>query len=157
MDKAKYIKEELLKQMDGDSVEMPEVNETSAREIIEQHKTRLRWLKWIAAISWLITFLYAVGMHNLKVYLLKYNMGMHNLKVYLLKDNIEDVLTREEFWLIRFSDMCLIVAILIPILLTYLVYAKSKTLTMLQICARLASIEEHLKKISQEKCSVSET
>ncbi len=137
MEKAKDIKEELLKQMDGYSVKTTDVIATSARKIIEKHKTRLRRLKWIAAISWLMTFLYAVGMHNLKVYLLKYN--------------IEGVFTREEFWLIRFSDMCLIVAILIPILLTYLVYTKSKTLTMLQICARLAGIEEHLKKMSQDK------
>lgn len=136
MDKAKDIKEELLKQMDGYSVETTDVITTSARKIIDKHKTRLRRLKWIAAISWMMTFLYVVGMHNLKDYLLKYNM--------------EDVLTREEFWLIRFSDICLIVAILIPILLTYLVYAKSKTLTMLQICARLASIEEQLKKISEK-------
>jgi len=156
MDKAKDIKEELLKQMDGYSVKTTDVIATSARKIIEKHKTRVRRLKWIAAISWLITFLYAVGMHNLKVYLLKYNLGMHNLQDYLLKYD-QDVLTREEFWLIRFSDMCLIVVILISILLTYLVYAKSKTLTMLQICARLASIEEHLKKMSQEKSPASGT
>ena len=143
MEKAKDIKEELLKQMDGDSVKATEVSATSAWKIVEKHKARLRRQKWIAAISWLITFLYAVGMHNLKVYLLKYN--------------IEDVLTREEFWFIRFSDMCLIVAILIPILLTYLVYTKSKTLTMLQICARLAGIEEHLKKMSQDKSPASGT
>jgi len=143
MKKAKDIKEKLLKQMDGYSVGTTDVIATSARKIIEKHKTQLRRRKWIAAISWLMTFLYAVGMHNLKVYLLKYN--------------IEDVLTREEFWLIRFSDMCLIVAILISILLTYLVYAKSKTLTMLQICARLAGIEEHLKKMSQDKSPASGT
>ena len=136
MAKGKDIKEELLKQMDGYSVETTDVISTSARDIIEKHKKRVRRQKWIAAISWLITGLYAVAMHNLKVYLLKYNM--------------EDVLTRQEFWLIRFSDWGLIVAIIIPILLTYLVYAKSKTLTMLQICARLDSIEEQLKKMSQE-------
>jgi hypothetical protein len=156
MDKAKDIKEELLKQMDGYSVKTTDVIATSARKIIDKHKTQLRRLKWIAAISWLMTFLYAVGMHNLKVYLLKYNLGMHNLKDYLLNYN-QDVLTREEFWLIRFSDMCLIVVILISILLTYLVYAKSKTLTMLQICARLAGIEEHLKKMSQGKSPASGT
>ena len=143
MEKAKDIKEELLKQMDGYSVKTTDVITTSARKIIEKHKTQLRWRKWIAAISWLMTFLYAVGMHNLKIYVLKYN--------------IEDVLTREEFWLIRFSDMCLIVAILISILLTYLVYAKSRTLTMLQICARLAGIEEQLKKMSQDKSPASGT
>jgi hypothetical protein len=143
MEKVKDIKEELLKQMDGYSVEMTDVISTSARTIIEKHKIQLRRRKWIAAIGWLITFLYAVGMHNLKVYVSKYN--------------IEDVLTRQEFWLIRFSDMALIVVIIISILLTYLVYAKSKTLTMLQICARLASIEEHLKNMSQDKSPASGT
>jgi formate hydrogenlyase subunit 3/multisubunit Na+/H+ antiporter MnhD subunit len=135
MDKAKDIKEELLKQMDGYSVEKTELISTSARKIIDKHKIQLRRRKRIAAIGWLITFLYAVGMHNLKVYVSKYN--------------IEDVLTRQEFWFIRFSDMALIVVILISILLTFLVYAKSRKLTMLQICARLTSIEEQLKKISQ--------
>ena len=76
---------------------------------------------------------------------------MHNLKLYLSQFNTEDLLTKEEFQIIRFSDMCLVVVILISALLTYLVYVKSKTLTMLQICARLAGIEEHLKKISQDK------
>jgi len=142
MEKAKDIKEELLKQMDGYSVKTTDVIATPARKIIEKHKTQLRRLKWIAAISWLMTFLYAVGMHNLKVYLLKYN---------------QDLLTRQEFWLIRFSDMCLVVVILISVLLTYLVYAKSKTLTMLQICARLATIEEHLKKMSQGQSPVAGT
>jgi hypothetical protein len=137
MDKAKDIKEELLKQIDSDSAGTTEVSETSARKIIDKHKTQLRRLKWIAAISWLMTFLYAVGMHN--------------LKVYLLESDMEDYLLREEFWLIRFSDICLIVVILISALLTYLVYSKSKTLTMLQICARLASIEEHLKKMSRDE------
>lgn len=148
MDKAKDIKEELLKQVDGYSVETKDVISSSARTIIEKHKNQLRRRKWIAAISWLITFLYAVGMHNLKVYLLKNNQNILNLKDYILRYN-QDLLTREEFWLIRFSDMCLMVAILISILLTYLVYSKSKTLTMLQICARLAGIEEQLKKISE--------
>jgi len=137
MEKAKDIKEELLKQMDGDSTGATEVSETSARKIIEEHKTRLRRLKWVAAISWLITIIYAVAMHNLKIYLLKYN--------------IEGVLTRNEFMLERFSDMGLVVLILIALLLTYLVYSTSRSTTMLQICARLAGIEEHLKKIARDE------
>ena len=136
MDKAKNIKEELLKQIDGYTVETTDVISTSSRKIIEKHKTQLRRRKRIAAIGWLITFLYTVGMYNLKVYIMKYD--------------IEGVLTREEFWIIRFSDMALIVVVIISVLLTYLVYAKSRTLTLLQICARLAGIEEHLKKISQD-------
>ena len=131
------LKEELLKQMDKDSVEAKEVSGTSARQIIEKHKARLKRLKWIAAISWLIAIVYAVGMHNLKVYLLKYD--------------IEGVLTSNEFMLVRYSDMGLAVLIVIALLLTYLVYSTSRSTTMLQICARLANIEEHLRRMSQDR------
>ena len=135
MDKTKDIKEELLKQMDGGSVESTQVSQTSAQKLIDKHKAQLRRRKWIAAASWLITFIYVVTLYN--------------VKIYVLENSIEDVLTENEFWLIRYSDVTMIIAVIISILLTYLVYAKSRTLTLLLICARLASIEEHLKKISE--------
>jgi preprotein translocase subunit SecG len=135
MEKAKDIKEELLKQMDGDSAGATDVSTTSARQIIEKHKARLKRLKWIAAISWLITIIYA--------------LAMHSLKDYLTKHNIEAVLTDDEFMLVRYSDMGLAVLIIIALLLTYLVYSTSRSTTILQICARLAGIEEQLKKISE--------
>ena len=137
MAKENDIKEELLKQMDKDSAKATDVNVNSARKIIEKHKTRLRKLKWIAAIGWLITILYAVAMHN--------------LKVFLLKNNLEGLLTSEEFWLIRRSDTCLMVLIIIAVLLTFLLYSISRTLTIIQISTRLANIEEQLKKMSQDK------
>lgn len=137
MAKENDIKEELLKQMDKDSAEATDVSVNSAGKIIEKHKTRLRKLKWIAAIGWLITILYA--------------LAMHNLKEILLKNNIGGVLTSNEFRLIRWSDTCLMVLIIIAVLLTYLIYSTSRTLTILQISARLANIEEHLKKMSQDK------
>ncbi len=137
MTKENGLKEELLKQMDKDSAEAADVSKNSAENIIEKHKTRLRKLKWIAAIGWLITILYAVAMHN--------------LKDILLKNNIGGVLTNNEFRLIRWSDTCLMVLIIIAVLLTYLIYSTSRTLTILQISARLANIEEHLKKMSQDK------
>ena len=131
------LKKELLKQLDKDSGEAVEVSENSAGNIIEKHKTRLKKFKWIAAIGWLITILYAVAMHN--------------LKVFLLKNKIEGVLTSDEFWLIRWSDTCLMVLIIIAALLTFLLYSSSRTLTIMQISARLAKIEEHLKQMSQDK------
>ncbi|MHC4244790.1 MAG: hypothetical protein ACYS3N_13130 [Planctomycetota bacterium] len=137
MAKENDLKEELLKQMDKDSDETANVIANSARTIIEKHKARLKKFKWIAAIGWLITILYALAMHNLKEFLLK------NYTVSVLTDN--------EFQLIRWSDTCLIVLIIIAVLLTFLVYSKSRTLTILQISTRLAKIEEHLKKISQDK------
>ena len=137
MAKENDLKEELLKQMDMNSNEAAGVNINSAGKIIEKHKNQLRKLKWIVAIGWLITILYAIAMHNLKAFLLKHNIG--------------GVLTRNEFLLIRWSDTCLIVLIIIAILLTFLLYSKSRTLTILQISAKLANLEEHLKKMTQDK------
>jgi len=137
MAKENELKEELLKQMDKDSAGAADVSKNSAGKIIEKHKTRLRKLKWIAAIGWLITILCAVVLHN--------------LKVFVLENKIEGVLTSDEFWFIRRSDTVLIVLIIIAVLLTYLFYSTSRTVTILQISARLANIEEQLKKMSQDK------
>jgi len=143
MDKAKDIKEELLKQMDGDSAGTTEISETSARKIIEEHKILLRRRKCIATISWLIMIIYAIAMHN--------------LNVYLTEHNFEAFLTSDESMLLRYMDMGSGVLIVIAILLTYLAYSTSRSTTLLQICARLASIEEHLRKISQDKSPASGT
>ena len=137
MEKENNLKQELLKQMDMNYNEAAGVNINSSENIIEKHKTQLRRHKWIAAIGWLITILYA--------------LAMHNLKDFLLKNNIGGVLTRNEFRFIRWSDTCLMILIIIAVLLTFLLYSKSRTLTILQISARLAKIEEHLKKMSQDK------
>jgi len=137
MTKRNSIKAELLKQLDKNSVEATGVSVNSTREIIEEHKAQLRRLKWSAAISWLITILYFVGMHI--------------LKDFLLERNIEQYLTKDEFWFLRYSDTGLRVLVLISVLISYLIYSKSRTLTMLQVCARLANIEEYLKKMSQNK------
>lgn len=138
MAKENELKEELLKQMDKDSAEAADVSKNSAGKIIEKHKTRLRKLKWIAAIGWLITILSAVVLHNLKVFVLE-------------NKTVGGVLTSNEFWFIRRSDTVLMVLIIIAVLLTYLFYSTSRTVTILQISARLANIEEHLKKMSRDK------
>jgi hypothetical protein len=131
------LKQELLKQMENDSSEAVEIGLNSGSRIIEKYKTQLKRRKWIAVAGWFITILYAIAMHN--------------LKVFLLKHNISGVLTSNEFWLIRRSDTCLMVLIIIALLLTYLYYSTSRTITILQISARLAKIEEHLKRMSQDK------
>jgi len=137
MAKVNNIKEELLKQMDKDFAESTDLNKDSAQRIIENHRAQVQRLKWITAISWLITVLYS--------------LGMYILKDFVLKNYVEGVLTRNEFMLIRYSDAGLKVLIVIAVLVTYLSYCRSRTLTMLQICARLASIEEHLKRMAQDK------
>ena len=142
MAKEKDIREELLKQMDKDSDGASGVSANSAWEIIGKHRIQLRKLKWIAATSWVITLMCA---HFL-----------YNLKDYVFNQSGDNVFSQNEFWFIRYSDMVLIVLVVICVLLTYLVYARSKTLTMLQICARLANIEEHLRKMAQDQQSTCE-
>jgi hypothetical protein len=137
MAKENELKEELLKQMDKDSAGAAGANINSAGKIIEKHKIRLRKLKWIASIGWLITILSA--------------LVLHNLKVFVLENKIGGVLTSNEFWFIRRSDTVLMVLIIIAVLLTYLFYSTSRTVTILQISARLANIEEQLKKMSRDK------
>ena len=137
MAKENDIKEELLKQMDKETAELPDADRNSAGKILENYRGQLRRLKWIAAISWLITVLYL--------------LGMHMLKDALLESNLQYFLTQDEFLLVSYSDVGLKVLVVIAALLTYLVYSKSKTLTMVQICSRLANIEEHLKRMSQDK------
>ena len=137
MAKVNNIREELLQQMDTDSAGSTDVNEDSVQNIIEVNRAQVRRLKLVAAISWLVTVLYF--------------WGMYILKDFLLVNYAEDALTRNEFMLIRYSDMGLKVLIVISVLLTYLSYCRSRTLTLLQISARLAGIEEHLKRISLDK------
>ena len=137
MAKEKDIKEELLKQLDKDSAATAGVTANSTWEIIGKHKVQLKTLKWIAAISWLIT--------------LTCVLFLHNLKVYVFKQGFDGIFSETEFWFIRRSDTVSVVLVVICILLAYLVYAKSKTLTLLQICARLAGIEEQLKRMSQDE------
>ena len=131
MAKEKNIKEELLKQMDKDSAEAINANTNSAQEIIEKHKAQLRKLKWITVISWLVTMLYFMAMN-------------------FLKSNIM-YLTGDERWLVHQSDTGLKVLIVIAVLFTFSIYSKSRTLTIRQIHVRLIKIEEHLKKMSQDK------
>ena len=132
----KDIKKELLSQLEIDTPESPK-EEYTTEKILKKYKNQLKRLKKYAIISWIVTVLYLIVITN--------------LKDYLLKNNIYVYLSREWFWLIRYSEMSTVVFVLISILFTYLVYYKSKTLTMLQICTRLANIENYLKKISPDK------
>ena len=137
MNKTNDIKEELLKQMDKEVADSTDVSADSARKTVGNYRAQAKRLKMLTIVSWTITVFYYLAMHSLKDFLLK--GGLHSF------------LTENEFLLISYTDMGLKVLIVISILVTYLSYCKSKTLTMLQICARLAGIEEHLKKMSQDK------
>jgi cytochrome b subunit of formate dehydrogenase len=131
MAKENDLKEELLKQIDKDSVEVVDISGNSAGKIIKKHQAQLRKLKWITVISWLVTILYFMAMNFLK-----------SNRMYL---------TGNESWLVHRSDTGLKVLIVIAVLLTFSIYSKSRTLTIRQIYVRLINIEEYLKKMSQDK------
>ncbi|MFC1635414.1 hypothetical protein ACFL5Z_11275 [Planctomycetota bacterium] len=135
MAKEKDIKEELLKQLDQDSAGSAETDKDSARKIIEDYQAQARRLKTLTILSWAITVFYF--------------FAMHSLKEFLLEGNLRSLLTENEFLLISYMDMGTKVLVVISVLVTYLCYCKSKALTMIQICARLANIEEHLRKMAQ--------
>ncbi|MEJ2701096.1 MAG: hypothetical protein P8Z79_01505, partial [Sedimentisphaerales bacterium] len=136
MVKSNHIKEELLKQMEKDFAESTDVDKDSTRKIVENHRAQVRRLKRITITSWAITVIYL--------------LAMYILKETILESHLRNFLSRDEFLFIRYADMGTKVLIVISGLLTYLLYYRSKMLTMLQICARLANIEEHLKSMTQE-------
>ena len=131
----KDFKEELVKQMDQDSAGSTRVDKDSAKEVIEDYQAQAKRLRTLAILSWAITVLYF--------------LAMHSLKEFLSENNLQPFLTENEFLLINYTDMGLKVLIVISVLVTYLSYCKSKALTMVQICARLANIEEHLRRMSK--------
>ena len=135
MAKEKDIKEELLKQLDRDSTGSAEADKDSARKIIEDYQAQARRLKKLTILSWTITVFYI--------------LAMHCLKEFLLESQLRYLLTKNEFLLIGYMNMGSKTLVVVSVLVTYLCYCKSKALTMIQICARLANIEEHLKKIAQ--------
>jgi hypothetical protein len=137
MTKEKDIKEELLKQVDKDFAESTDIDKDSARKIIEDYQSQAKRLKMLTILSWAITVFYF--------------FAMHALKDFLLKSDLQYLLTENELLLISYTDIGLKVLIVISVLVTYLCYCKSKALTMIQICARLANIEEHLRKMSQNQ------
>jgi uncharacterized membrane protein YdbT with pleckstrin-like domain len=132
----KDIKKELLRKLEIDAPG-PTKEEYTTEKILQKYKNQQRRLKKIAIIGWIITAISA--------------LVICNLKVYFLDNDFDGYLTKGEFWFRRFSDMAVIVLVISAFLITYLVYHKSKTLTMLQICAKLANIENYLKKISPDK------
>ncbi|UCG56300.1 MAG: hypothetical protein JSU70_15705 [Phycisphaerales bacterium] len=131
------IKEELLKQMEKDSDGSTRADENPAKKIIGHYQAQAKRLKTLTILSWAITVFYF--------------FAMHSLRDFLLKSDLHHFLTENEFLLISYTGIGLKVLIVVSVLVTYLCYCKSKALTMIQICARLASIEEQLKRLSEDK------
>ena len=132
MAKENNIKEELLNQMDK-NFDQPSTK--SAQEIIARDIARVRRLKWITIFGWLLVIICFVI------------AGIIELNV---KGIESDLLYMSTMW----SSITILIfqaMLLIAIILTISLYIRSRTLTLHKIQARLANIEEQLKKMSQDK------
>jgi len=123
------IKKELLKQMDNNS----HVNAKSAQKIIAQDMARVRRMKWVTASSWLLVVIcfLVTGVIQCDVKNVDNNSSYLNMM-------------RISLTILIFRAL-----LLIAVFLTISLYIRSRTLTMHQIQARLAKIEEQLRRMSQ--------
>ena len=138
MTKENDIKEELLKQMDKDPDKMPEANIKSPKEIIAKDMARIRRLKWITTFSWLLVVAF-----------------------FIVGGIIENAVPYPRFpgttckavWVIILPTLVVVLKalILISVFFTISLYVRSRALSIKQIHIRLINIEEHLKKMSQDK------
>ena len=137
------IKDELLGQMDLNA------NPRAAEKIFTKDFARVRRLKWITIISWLI-----VAACLVITSLVKYAFGSLYAMgpLWRLKYELMDSERAALDGLIMAWRGLLLVAVISTVLL----YVISRTLTISQIQVRLAAIEEMLKKMTQDKSASSE-
>ena len=129
MEKDKMIKEELLKQMNKNSVMD---NQKIPQEIISKNTTRVKRLKWIVIVSWLLVIVcFTIG-------------AVTELNV---KDIESDTLYKATL-LTSLSAIIFRALFLIAIILSISLFIRSRTLTLQKIQIRLANIEEQLKRLS---------
>jgi len=135
MAKENDLKEELLKQMNKDFGKMPGAKMKSPKEIIARDMTRVKRLKWITTFSWLLVFI-----------------GLVITEIVLPHPRFPGT-TYKAVWLIFLPTLVVVLKalILISVFFTISLYVRSRALSMKQIHIRLINIEEHLKKMSQDK------
>ena len=136
MAKENNIKQELLKHMDKNHAEPTDISSNAAWEIIAKHKTKVKRLKWITIICGLTTISYYILMITVKD---------------IYKEDIRYLLNEKELWIINHLDTGLYFLVAITILFSILTYIQLRTSTMLHIYDVLSNIEQHLKKIAQDK------
>jgi len=135
MAKENELKEELLKQLDKDLGKMPGAKMKSPKEIIARDMTRVKRLKWITVFSWLLVF-----------------TGLIITEIVVPHPRFPGT-TYNAVWVIILPTLVVVLKalILISVFFTISLYVRSRALSIKQIHIRLINIEEHLKKMSQDK------
>lgn len=132
MAKEDHIREELLKEMERNSDKAAEANTNSAQEIIAKEKARVRRTKWETVIAWvLVVVCFTIGAVVERFEMVPYFSDVELMWFYCL-------------------PMILRALVLIAVIFSVLLYTRSRSLTIRQIQARLASIEAILKQMAED-------
>jgi len=121
------FKEELLKQ-NGDSSNRSDTATDSAQQLIARDTARVRRMKKITQLSWLLVVISFVA-----------------------AGAIEAVPGPVPDWFTPTAIMVAQALLIIAVAFTISLYVRSRTLTLRELQIRLAKIEEHLKRIAGEK------
>lgn len=139
MTKENDIKDELIKQMEKNSANSSGANISSTQEIIDRDTARIKRLKWITILCWIlvITLFIVTGIIE--------TTSAH------LRPGPDTVLEAAGIIILPTLIVILQGIILVAILFTISFYVRSRTLSIKQIHVRLANIEKQLKRISEDR------
>lgn len=128
MAKENNLREELLKQMEQNADKASNANQKLAQEILARDTARVRRMKRVTVFSWLLAIVAFI--------------------VVGISESTEGI---EKAWWMPGATFVVPALLLIAVIFTISLYVRSRTLNLRQIQAKLASIEEQLKKMSQAK------
>ena len=133
MEQENNLKEELLKQMEKDSDKIPEANTKSTQDIIAKDLVRIKRLKRITILSWLLVVV------------------CFTVATFLEQARNSSALINTELVWLNTSIMILRGLLTIAIFLSASLYIRTRTLTIHKIQIRLSNIEMLLKQMAENK------
>jgi hypothetical protein len=134
----KNLRESLLQQDNFDSRTAAELRD----KILARDQTRVRHMKWVAGICWVL-FLISLVVAALVEAGRRYRIAG-------LTTSEAAALFPEYEWFVPMAVIITQILLLIAVAMTLSLYIRSRTLTMHQIQARLAVIEEQLRKLAEK-------
>ena len=134
----KNLRESLLQQDNGNVSTAAELRD----RILAQDEVRVRRMKWIAGICWVL-FLISLLLAALVEAGRRYRVaGLTTSEAVALFPEYE--------WFVPMAIIITQTLLLIAVAMTFSLYVRSRTLTMHQIQARLAALEEQLRKLAEK-------
>jgi hypothetical protein len=135
------LREELLQQNGGSSPEGRDLRDA----ILAKDQTRVKRMKWVAAISWVVFLLFFAASVFFEV------MRRHSQRIMGVSAREIAGFFPEYDWLVPAAILVTQALFILAVVMTFSLHTRSRTLTMHQIQASLAQIEEHLKKMAEKE------